>query len=91
MESLQEVSVLLDHEGNPSAFLFSGRHYLVFGRPIRWYARKAWWQEASAAPSGSGQQLVETEIWRLRASCENDGGIFELRRDNEAWQAQRIE
>ena len=91
MKSLQAVSVLLDHEGKPSAFVFSEKHYLVFGRPIRWYARKAWWQEASAAPQGLGQQLLETEIWRLRAMCENDDGIFELRRDNETWQAQRIE
>lgn len=91
MKAVQEVSVLLDNEGTPNAFLFSGRHYLVFGKPVRWYARRAWWQEASSAPFGVGQQLVETEVWRLRAICENDGGIFELRRDNEAWQAQRIE
>lgn len=90
MIQIQEgVAVLTNHDGEPVSFDWGGASWLVSSRPVRWYARKTWWQHANAAPKGIGAQLIETEMWRLRAISTNGAGFFELQREADFWQLSR--
>lgn len=61
---MQQVvtGVVLDLDGAPVSFTFENRHYLVSSKPVRWYSRKLWWQQAESAPRGVGGALVEVEM-----------------------------
>ena len=72
------TGVLLDFDGAPVCFSWRDRSYTVCSRPVRWYSRRMWWQEASGAPKGVGAELVEIEMWRLWAVSDTDRIFFEL-------------
>lgn len=86
------VAVLLNHDGEPYAFKLDNRHYLVCSKPVRWYTRKTWWKEADGAPKGSGHGLIEVEMWRLWANCDNQRQLFELRHEvnSSHWQLVQL-
>lgn len=92
---MQQVvtGVVLDLDGAPVSFTFENRHYLVSSKPVRWYSRRVWWQEAPAAPRGSGSALVEVEMWRLWAASEFDRVFLELRhlQPEDVWEIYRID
>ena len=88
----ESVAVVTNHDGQPISIDWRGSSYLASGSPVRWYARKSWWTEAVQAPKGIGPQLVETEMWRVRAHHESEGGVFELRHNlpEDEWKLVRI-
>ncbi|CAB4578485.1 unannotated protein [freshwater metagenome] len=92
---MQQVvtGVVLDPDGAPISFTFENRHYLVSPRPVRWYSRKIWWQQAQSAPKGVGSALVEVEMWRLWATSEFDRIFLELRHQQpeDVWEIYRID
>jgi hypothetical protein len=72
------TGVMLDFDGAPVCFSWRNRSYTVCSKPVRWYSRKLWWQEAESAAKGVGSALMETEMWRLWAISETDRVFFEL-------------
>jgi hypothetical protein len=90
VELSQQVAVLTNHDGEPISFDWGGSHWLVMSVPVRWYARKTWWQNAEGAPRGSGAALIETEMWRFRAVSVDKSNFFEMRREGPSWQLSRI-
>lgn len=72
------TGVLLDFDGAPVCFSWRGKSYTVSSKPVRWYSRKLWWQEAAAAPKGIGAAILEVEMWRLWAASDTDRVFFEL-------------
>ena len=93
MQAEKLSGVAVDYDGAPVAFDWRGGHYLAASRPVRWYSRRLWWQEASGAPRGSGAMLVETEMWRLWAASEGSRSLFELRHQmpEDAWEIYPID
>lgn len=89
VELSQQVAVLTNHDGEPVSFDWGGANWLVMSVPVRWYARKTWWQSAAGAPRGSGAELIETEMWRFRAASKDQARFFELRREGPGWQLSR--
>ena len=87
------AGVLVDLDGAPVSFTWKGRQYTVSSRPVRWYSRRLWWQDAAAAPRGAGGDMVEVEMWRLWAVSESDRVFLELKRLNpgESWEIHRID
>lgn len=76
IESVQ--GVLQDNDGAPLSFHYAGKSYLVCSRPVRWYSRKLWWETEWSAEKGAGASILETEMWRLWASCGDTRVFFEL-------------
>ena len=64
----EEVAVAVNGDGEPIGFKWKESHFLVANKPLRWYARKEWWQEAARATKGLGAEIMEVEMWRLLAS-----------------------
>ncbi len=87
------TGVVLNPDGAPVSFTYQNRHYLVSSRPVRWYSRKLWWQEAEAAPRGSGSALMEVEMWRLWAVSEFDRIFLELKhlQPEDSWEIYKID
>lgn len=87
------TGVLLDFDGAPVSFIYQGRQYTVASRPVRWYSRKFWWQDAAAAPRGCGANLVEVEMWRLWAVSDTDRIFFEMKhlQPEDSWEICRID
>lgn len=85
-------AVVLDPDGAPISFTYQDRHYLVSSRPVRWYSRKLWWQEADGIPRGSGSVVMEVEMWRLWAVSEFDRIFLELKhlQPENTWEIQAI-
>lgn len=90
VELSQQVAVLTNHDGEPVSFDWGGSHWLVMSVPVRWYARKTWWQSAEGAPRGVGAALIETEMWRFRAVSPDKSSFFEMRREDSTWHLTRI-
>ena len=76
-----------------------GIAYLVKSRPVRWFARREWWVEASRVHRGIGAGVVEVEMWRLQAknvdpqaASESSGGQFELihSADDNVWRLVHV-
>ena len=84
--------VVVDLDGAPVCFIWRGSEYLVASRPVRWYSRRIWWEESSAAPKGAGP-LMEVEMWRLWATSENSRNLFELRhlQPADSWEIYPLE
>lgn len=84
--------VLLDTEGAPLSFQYAGKSYLVCSRPVRWYSRKLWWEIAQSAARGSGQALLEIEMWRLWATNNDSRLFFELRHQlpEDVWEIAEV-
>jgi hypothetical protein len=85
-----EVAVITNHDGEPVSFDWGGSHWLVMSVPVRWYARKTWWQNAAGAPRGVGGEFIETEMWRFRAASPSGSQAFEMRREGAVWQLNRV-
>jgi len=76
---LEEITkVMLDYDGAPVGFNWRGKQFLVASKPVRWYSRKLWWEEAESAQKGIGAALMEIEMWRMWALSEQDRVFFEL-------------
>lgn len=87
------AGVMLDFDGAPVSFIWQGRQYTVASRPVRWYSRKLWWQDADSAPRGVGAHLVEVEMWRLWAMSESERVFFEMKhlQPEDSWEIARID
>jgi hypothetical protein len=62
----ESVDVVCSASGQPESLTWAGRSYTVCAEPVRWYERRQWWAEDSRAPLGSGQGVVDHEIWRVQ-------------------------
>jgi len=62
----ESVDVACAPDGQPVSLTWSGCSYAVCAEPVRWYERRQWWDEVSRAPLGSGQGVVDHEIWRVQ-------------------------
>jgi len=67
----ESVDVVSSAEGQPESLTWQGRTYIVCAEPVRWYERRQWWAEDSRAPLGSGQGVVDHEIWRVQVLPPN--------------------
>lgn len=94
----ETVFVSTNRGGEPIGFNWRGIAYLVKSRPLRWFARREWWVEASRVQRGVGASLVEIEMWRLQAGQASEPGAgsepaqFELTRSQEdnVWRLVRV-
>jgi len=68
----EEVAVVTNATGEPIGFQWRERDFLVSTKPMRWFARRDWWQDATSARRGIGPGLLEVEMWWLTASCNSD-------------------
>ena len=86
------IAVITNHDGQPISFDWRGSHYLATGVPVRWYSRKSWWREVDHAPKGASAEVMEVEMWRVRAQSEFDSGLFELRHNgsSDEWKLVQI-
>lgn len=90
---LEEITgVMLDFDGAPVGFNYRGKSFLVASRPVRWYSRRLWWEDAQAAPKGSGAALLEVEMWRLWAASGELRYFFELRHQQpeDRWEVNQL-
>lgn len=62
----ESVDVVCSTAGQPESLIWAGMSYTVCAEPVRWYERRQWWAEDSRAPLGSGQGVVDHEIWRVQ-------------------------
>lgn len=70
MRELDEnVLVSTNQSGEPVGFLWRDSNYKVRARPVRWFARRNWWLEASRVQKGIGPGVLEVEVWRMLASA----------------------
>jgi hypothetical protein len=83
---------MLDFDGAPVGFNYQGKSFLVASRPVRWYSRRLWWEDAAAAPKGAGAALLEVEMWRLWAASGELRFFFELRhqRPEDRWEVSQL-
>jgi len=79
LETELVTGVVLDADGAPACFTWRNAVFLTTSRPVRWYSRSLWWQHAGQAHPGQGQNLVETEMWRLWAASPDNRYFFQLR------------
>lgn len=69
--------------GQPEAFLWRGRLYVVRAVLGRWRERRAWWHEALDPPPGQegiAAATRERQVWRVEASPGRaaGSGVFDL-------------
>lgn len=62
----QSVQVALSAAGMPLRLSWQGREWHVCAQPVRWFERRAWWDEDPRAQRGHGPGLVDHEIWQLQ-------------------------
>jgi hypothetical protein len=62
----ESVDVVCAPDGQPLSLTWAGRSYSICAEPVRWYERRQWWDEVTRAPLGSGQGVVDHEIWRVQ-------------------------
>ncbi len=67
----EKVSVSTNQGGEPIGFWWRGGSYLVNSKPVRWFARREWWNEAARVQRGIGAGVLEVEMWRICASKPN--------------------
>ncbi len=88
----EAVAVSVNQNGEPIGFKWQDRFYLVMARPTRWFARREWWVEAARAQRGIGAGVLEIEMWRLLASCDDNSSQFELIHSagDNSWRLARV-
>ncbi|MEI2764245.1 MAG: DUF6504 family protein [Dermatophilaceae bacterium] len=70
--------------GQPEAFLWRGRLYVVRAVLGHWRERRAWWHDALDSPPGQEHGIAaaarERQVWRVEASPGRSGGsgVFDL-------------
>lgn len=62
----ESVDVLCTDSGLPQEVQWKGNRYTVCNEPLRWFERRQWWIEENRAPLGTGEGLVDHEIWRVQ-------------------------
>ena len=90
---LEEITgVMLDFDGAPVGFNYQGKSFLVASRPVRWYSRRLWWEDAAAAPKWAGAALLEVEMWRLWAASGELRFFFELshQQPDDRWEVNQL-
>jgi|AntRauMFilla1563_2_1112583.scaffolds.fasta_scaffold00008_39 hypothetical protein len=85
-------AVLVDFDGAPVSFDWRSNQYLVNSRPVRWYSRTLWWDQAKGVPKGAGVAALEIEMWRLWAASPQGSIFFELKHDriNNSWEISQL-
>ena len=74
--------------GQPEAFIWRGRLYVVREVLAHWRERRAWWREALDPPLGQPHGIAaaarERQVWRVEASPGRlaRSGVFDLARDD---------
>ncbi|MGB8381178.1 MAG: DUF6504 family protein [Dermatophilaceae bacterium] len=89
--------------GQPEAFIWRGRLYVVREVLAHWRERRAWWREALDPPPGQPHGIAtaarERQVWRVEASPGRlaRSGVFDLAHDDPAgpqeptgWQLLRV-
>jgi hypothetical protein len=66
----EAVTVAVDKGGQPIGFSWRNENFLVAGSPLRWFARREWWNEAARVQRGIGAGVLEVEMWRLLAFAD---------------------
>ncbi|MEN9749517.1 MAG: hypothetical protein RL149_595 [Actinomycetota bacterium] len=88
------VAVATNPKGEPIGFNWRDGAYQVLNKPVRWFARREWWVEASRVQRGIGSGVLEVEMWRLVASCNEEKQQFELVHsfvgEKNVWRLNRI-
>lgn len=79
----EPVTVELSDDGSPLRFEWRGVHYGVISAPERWFARRPWWLLDGRASLGTGEGLIDREMWRvdavpLTAGTPRRDGTFDL-------------
>jgi hypothetical protein len=64
----EKVLVSTNRSGEPIGFLWRNSNYQVRTKPVRWFARRDWWLEATRVQRGVGATVLEVEVWRMVAS-----------------------
>jgi hypothetical protein len=92
----EPVIVELTDDGAPIRFEWRGVFYGVTSAPERWFARRPWWQLNSRAPRGTGEGLIDREMWRVDAvpltmGAPRRDGTFDLGRQSTtgSWRLSR--
>lgn len=84
----QAVRVETTTAGQPLRVHWAGRCWKVAAEPMRWYARRPWWEEEHRVAKEGLLGCVEEEIWRIQVSL-NGSGLRTLdlsyRQDTGAW------
>jgi len=83
----EKVEVATDQTGQPVGFLWRSSSYQVSHKPIRWFARREWWLEATRVQRGIGARVLEVEVWRMAASNTDDSAKttqFEIIHDQDS-------
>ncbi|MGV1008450.1 MAG: DUF6504 family protein [Dermatophilaceae bacterium] len=76
--------------GQPEAFIWRGRLYVVREVLAQWRERRAWWRDALDPPPGHPHGIAaaarERQVWRVEASPGRlaRSGVFDLARDDPA-------
>ncbi len=88
----EAVTVSVNQNGEPIGFRWRDQCFLVMNRPVRWFARKEWWVESARVQRGIGAGVLETEMWRLSANCQDQVMQFELVHQaiSNRWQLVRV-
>jgi hypothetical protein len=83
--------------GQPEAFVWRGRLYVVREVLAHWRERRAWWREALDPPPGQPHGIAaaarERQVWRVEASPGrlSRSGVFDLARDDPPEPAESAE
>ncbi len=85
------ATVEFDHPGGagqPTSFVWRGRHYVVREVLSHWRERRAWWRDAldpaPGQPHGVAAAAREGQVWRVEASAGGRSGVFDLACDDPA-------
>ena len=73
----EAVAVLVDQEGVPTLFRWREEDYQVGPRAVRYFTRSNWWV-GERADKGTGSGVIEVEMWRLLATCDEVKTLFDL-------------
>lgn len=88
------VDVAINEAGIPVEFNWRGGGYRVLNKPVRWFARREWWNEASRVPRGVGAGVLEVEMWLLVATEGREKRHYELAHsaigNKNQWRLHRI-
>ncbi|MFC0581113.1 DUF6504 family protein [Micrococcoides hystricis] len=84
----QALRVETTTSGQPLRVHWGGRAWKVAATPMRWYARRPWWEEEYRVAKEDLLGCVEEEVWRVQVSLAGSGlRTLDLshRQDTGAW------
>ena len=68
------TQVMTTTAGQPLRVEIDGHRYRVAADPIRWYERRAWWEEVQRAPKDRCPYLVDREVWQVQVTVDRPSG-----------------